>query len=170
MDPVSLVTAVITIGGVSVTAARFADIIYRSINDARMFDQDIDGIALGFKSFADVIQMTERSLKRVCQTYSTLTVVDWIVKKGLATNLVHVSRDINGQIQSVTDRFERVSRRRGLLAFGRKFWWSRFHKADIDKLHPRMESLKTSLSLVYDAIHLEILMTLKDSPEVRAEM
>ncbi|OIW29434.1 hypothetical protein CONLIGDRAFT_669301 [Coniochaeta ligniaria NRRL 30616] len=170
MDPVSLVTAVITIGGVGITAARFAEIIYLAINDARMFDEDIDRIALGFRTFAGVIQMTERSLKRVSQDHSTSTVVDWIMKKGIAKNLVAVSHDIDSHILLYTDRFERVAQRRGLLALGRKLWWSRVHKADIDKLHPRMESLKTSLSLVYDAIKVEILLALKDSPEVRAEI
>jgi hypothetical protein len=170
MDPVTLVTAVITIGGVGFTAAKFSIALYRAIDDARMFDEDIKRIALNFGSFADVIHITERSLKRVCQQHSTSTVVGWIMEKGLANNLVAVSRDIGGQIEKMTERFERVSQRHGLLSLWRKLCWSQFHKLEIHELHPQMESLKTSLSLVYDALKLEILMAMKDTPEIREEM
>lgn len=165
-----LATAVITICGVGVTAGKFATLMYIAINDARMFDEDIDRMALSFQSFADVIHMTENSLKRVCQRQSTSTVVGWIMKKGVARNLVAVSRNIDGQIEKVTDRFSQVSKKRGVSGLGHKLWWSRVHKPEIEKLHPQMESLKTSLSLVYDALHLEVLMASTVTPEIDAEM
>lgn len=170
MDPISLVTAVITIGGVGLTAGKLAVILYHAVEDARMFDEDIGRIALAFLIFADDIELTERSLKRVCQSPSTSTVAGWIMKKGVAKNLMSVSRDIESHIQKITHRFERVSEKQGLVALVRKVWWSHIHKPDIDKLHPRMESLKSSLSLVYNALHLEVLMAREETPEIKAEM
>ncbi|KAB5550881.1 hypothetical protein GE09DRAFT_153349 [Coniochaeta sp. 2T2.1] len=167
MDPI---TAAITIGGAGFTAAKFAEALSRAYKEARMFDEDIAELATWFDTFADSIAGAENSFLMVCEKYPTLQVLGWISQRGLLKNLETMSRQIDGQIETFRARFEHVAKQQGLLSLARKAWWTCHHKEDIGKLYPRMNSLTSYFSLVYDALHLNILLAKKITPAVKEEI
>ncbi|KAB5576051.1 hypothetical protein GE09DRAFT_1215779 [Coniochaeta sp. 2T2.1] len=164
-----LVTAGITIAGAGagITAGQFAYALSRAYKEARMFDEDIAELATWFDAFADSIAGVENSFRMVCEEHPTLQVLEWISQRGLLKNLATMSRHIDGQIETFRTRFEHVAKQQGLSSLARKAWWTYHHKEDIEKLHPRMNSLTSYFSLVYDALHLNILLTMKITPAVK---
>jgi hypothetical protein len=77
---------------------------------------------------------------------------------------------IDRRIKIFTNRFEYVAQKRGFLSFGSKLWWTYRHKGDIEKLHPQMESLRSYLSLVFDALQINILLAMKATPLIKKKM
>lgn len=152
MDPISLATAVITIGGLVLTSARFA----KSLDEARRFDKDIKKIWRSFSVFAPLMDSVSMSLSDLCRDHADSDVVQYIEYSGLATSLAETSEDIRDQIRVVRTRFEDAAEAR----YPGRLWWTLVHKPDIAKLYPEMESLKLSLILVQNTINYS---TTKDS-------
>lgn len=153
MDPVSLATAVITIGGLVVTSAKFA----KSLNEARRFDKDIKKICLKFSVFSPLVGSVSTTLDKLCRDYPESDVVRYIADSPLASGLAEISRGIRDQIRVIRTQFDRAAEG-GFLG---KLWWTLMQKQGILELYPEMESLKVSLLLVQQNIWLDI------SPDVK---
>jgi hypothetical protein len=148
MDPVSLATAVITISGMVGTTAKFALLLA----EANHFDRDISKIWERFSGFAPLVDSVSMTLRKLCQDYADSEVVEYIAESGLAVSSARTSRRTRNEVQDMRWLFKEAADGN----YFKKLWWTFRHKPEIEKLYPRMESLKLSLLLVLNNIQYDV--------------
>lgn len=153
MDPVSLATAVITIGSFAATSAKFV----RSLDKARRFHKDVKKISRNFRMNSSVVESVSITLGDLSDNNPESKVGRWITQKGLAADIAETSRDLRDKITAMQRQLEDAAEG-GFLG---KLWWTLMHKPEILKLYPEVESLKLSLLMVQHNIMYEITSDVK---------
>lgn len=166
-----LLCAIITIGGAGLAAAESATKLYRAVEDAKMFEHNIQRIAREFRTFGQVIRYIKLTITTVMQKSPKLRLAQWINKEGLAEDLEYLSEDLTKAIETFTDRFRRAAKQ-GPLSFGKKLVWAFFHGDDGDKLVPRLHLLSHYFFVVLFGLQTEALLASpsKDSDEIKEEL
>lgn len=162
MDPVSLATAVITIGSFAATSAKFV----RSLDEARRFHKDVKKISRNFRMNSSVVEGVSITLGDLSDNNPESKVVRWITQKGLAADIAETSRDLRDKITAMQRQLEDAAEG-GFLG---KLWWTLMHKPEILKLYPEVESLKLSLLMVQHNIMYEITSDVKKRKRLRQAM
>lgn len=166
MDPVSITCALVTIGGVGGTAARFTKSAYDIFNDAKMFGKVVEKLTANFDLFAIAVKAAASSIRRAFRKYPMLSMVRWIAAQGAMDMLERYAKCIQTEIRSIRDRMERIE----TASLLRRMIWIHMNESRIDRLHPQMACLELQLNLLQHSIMMDILMQDGDSPAIKEEM
>jgi len=161
-EAVGLIASIIAIGGVADKAYRVSKDIRRLARDLSSAQADIKKFATEIKDFSLVISYANLSLHEYSKkTSAESKVLESIQHQKLFDRILAASDRVIDHIYQIWPGLESLE---STIPLFERFKWI-MRRAEVAALHPKMESVKTSLQLIVSVVTLESVLKQGESRE-----
>lgn len=152
MDPLTIFGGISAIGGIAFATSQMAIKLHRIARNVGSVRDEVKTFATSADSFSTVISMAHDTLRRYCSEGSnTPEMLRYMYDQEVISRIVADSRHLSRRIKEVKPQMNALKSRFDWMC---RIKWV-LQKKDVQALRLEMESVKTSLTLVFMTLKLD---------------
>lgn len=166
---VGLASGIVALIGTAKAAGKVAKEIRRIRSDAKWAKKDIQNLQIELKQYESSVTATEFALSLACKDPSNSEVVHFLEQEQFHHLLIQSSEGIDERIRDARDRLPNL-RGTPIPVIAKWLFWSLSAKKELMELRPRLESVKTWLSVILHSVQMTLLCKEQETPKLRQQM
>lgn len=166
---VGLASGIIALIETAKAAGKVVITICRLRRDAKWAKKDIQNLQIEFRQYESSVTATEFALSLACKDPANSEVVRFLEQEQFNHTLIQSSEFLGERIRDAQNRLPDL-RGTPIPAIVNWLIWSLSAKKELEELRPRLESVKTWLSVILHTVQMTLLCKKQETPKLRRQM
>jgi hypothetical protein len=148
----------ITLVGLGGTSIAVSSALYRLAREVKTSNKDIKLLGMRFRIVGDSLRLVKSQFQDICAKPESSTVIQYLEDNRLAKHLSDMCQLLTERMQDFASQLRRLPTENGIGANIRRTFWVIFKKPEIKELHPEIEFVMSTITMLMSAVQLEVAM------------